>query len=400
MRKQDFPIFKHYPKLVYLDSAATSQKPKTVIDAVRLFFELHNAPIHRSMYPLGDTATDCFEMAREKIAKFLGARESKELVFTKSSTEGVNLVAYSWARFHLCSGDEIVITVAEHHANMVPWQEIAKAKHLTLKYANVKKDGSIDFEHFVSLIGKKTKLVAFTHASNVTGELVDVKRIIENVRKKNPNTRIFIDAPQAVGRVQVNFKELDADFLVCSGHKFYGPSGVGILLIKKSVHCEMRPFLTGGGMIFSVKKEGAKFQEVPDLFEGGTPAAEAIVGLGAAVDFIGKVGLKKIREHEIALVQYALGQLKYFPEIHVVGPKDPQQKVGVISFYHEKVHAHDIASLLGEENICVRAGHHCAMPLHKELGIPATARISFSIFNEKKDIDKVVFMLKKINEII
>ncbi len=384
MNKKDFPIFKNHPKLIYLDSAATSQKPRVVIDAVKNFYETTNAPIHRVLYSLGEQATKEYEAVRKKTADFLGARGASEVVFVKSATEGANLVAESWLRDHLKKGDEVLTTIYEHHSCFVPWQEMARKKKAIFKVGGEPT--------------RQTKFFAFTLASNVTGEIFLAKKMICDARKRNPQIKIFVDAAQAVGRVPVNFKDLDADFLVASGHKFYAPTGAGILLIKKELHKEMNPFLLGGGMILSVSKEKSTWQKAPYLFEAGSPLTEAVVGLGAAIGYIQKIGLKKIRQHEETLIAYALEKLGALPSVHILGPREIKKKIGVISFYHEKIHAHDIASLLSEENIAVRAGHHCAMVLHKELGISASVRMSFSVFTEKGDIDKIVFALKKINE--
>lgn len=397
MNKSDFPIFLSYPDLVYLDSAATSQKPREVIDAVREFYEKYNAPIHRSMYPLGDMATGRYEGVREKAAQFLGA-DVREVVFTKSATEAVNLVCFGWARHHIKEGDEIIVSLGEHHANFVPWQQFCFEKGIHIQFAPLDNNGVLRADSLLKFVGEKTKLVTFSLASNVTGSIFDAKDVIQKIREKNPNVKIVVDAAQAVGRIPVNFKELQTDFLACSGHKFYGPSGVGMLLIKKTVHPEMQPFLTGGGMIRTVSKEKTTFQEVPDIFEGGTPQAEAVIGLGAAIDYINACGIQNIRNHEMDLLSYALEKLNQCEGFHVMGPVDVTKRIGVISFYHDSVHAHDIASILGEENICIRAGHHCAIPLHKELGIPATARMSFSLFTEPEDIDKTIKILKAIHE--
>ena len=396
MNKSDFPIFKANPRLIYLDSAATSQKPKAVIDAVRDFYEKNNAPIHRGMYPLAEQATQMFEDARQEVAKFIGAR-AEEIVFTKSATESLNIVANSLQE-GLGKRSEIVLPVLEHHANLVPWQIASEETGARLVYVGLK-DGKLDTAALLAAISKKTKVLAIALASNVTGELLPLRQIIAKAKARNPKLLVVVDAAQAVGRTDVNFKQLGADFLAFSAHKAYAPAGVGVLVAKKERHGLLRPLLTGGHMVHSVTREKTTFAPGTQMLEAGSPPGEGVIGLAAAVKYIQKIGLAKIRQHEIGLVEHAMKKLQKVPGIRIAGPKDAKKRVGLVSFWHEKIHAHDIASILGSEGIAARAGHHCAMPLHEELGTPATVRFSFGIYTEKKDIDKAVKILKNIVKI-
>lgn len=398
--KRDFPIFTNHPNLVYLDSAATSQKPQCVINAVNQFYAKYNAPVYRGMYSLSEEATAKFEDVRRAVAGFLKARDPSEVIFTKSTTEGINLIAYSWARHNLKSGDEIVLTILEHHANLVPWQELSKETGVVLKFAPITELGELDQEKLLSLIGTRTKLVTFPLVSNVTGEVIFAEKLISEIKKKNKQVKVLVDGAQAISRMNLDFQKLGADFFVCSGHKFYGPTGTGVLLVKKEIHREMQPFLTGGAMIETVSQKYSTFKMVPYLFEAGTQAVEAVIGMGVAIDYIQKIGIENIAKHERELTEYTIKLLGEIPLIEIIGPRNIDKRIGLVSFYHKKIHAHDIASVLASENIAVRAGHHCAMPLHQELGISASVRMSFSVFTMRSDIKKTIEVLKRIDKVV
>ena len=394
--KQDFPIFKNHPKLVYLDNAATAQKPKSVIDAIAKHYEHNNANIHRGIYKLSEQATEAYEAARVKVAKFIGAESPEQIIFTKNTTEAINLVAYSFARKNLKSGDEILLTLMEHHSNIVPWQMIAKEKKLKIRFVNITHDGELDINDFKSKLNEKTKLFAVTHASNVLGTINPVQKITEICHSQG--IPVLVDGAQATPHFPVNVSALKCDFYAFSGHKMLAPTGIGVLYISKKYLNILPPFLGGGDMIKSITKKEMEFQEAPARFEAGTPAIEAAIGLEAAIDYLNNISMPAIQKHEQKLVAYALQKLEKINDIAVYGSKNPAKRAGVISFNLAGVHPHDLASLLDEQNIAIRAGHHCAMPLHQFLKIPASARMSFYIYNTKKDIDILCEALIKISK--
>ncbi|MBU90018.1 cysteine desulfurase [Candidatus Woesearchaeota archaeon] len=392
--RKDFSILKrkvHGKPLVYLDNAATTQKPKVVIDAVKDYYENYNANIHRSIHVLGEEATAAYEEAHKKIADFINA-DFEEVIFTKSTTESLNLLAYSLTA-DLKPGDEIVISEMEHHSNFVPWQQLALKKKLKLKFIEINKGGTLNEESIKENITKKTKIVSVTHVSNVLGTVNDIKEIGKIAHENN--ALMIVDAAQSVPHMKIDVKDLDADFLAFSGHKMLGPTGIGVLYGKKELLEEMQPFLYGGEMIKEVTFENTKFNDLPWKFEAGTPNIAQGIGLGIAVDYLNKVGMENIENHEKELVKYAYEKLNKIKEVEIYGPS-PEKRSGLIAFNVKNVHAHDTAQILDGEGIAIRAGHHCAMPLASKLGIVASARASFYVYNTKEEIDKLVEGIHKV----
>jgi len=396
--KSDFPIFTEHPKLVYLDSAATSQKPQQVIDAVVEHYRTRNSNVRRGIYKIADEATHRFEEAREEVAKFVGASSPADIVFTRNTTESVNLVAHAWGRMNLREGDEILVTLMEHHANIVPWQLLAKERGVKLQFAGITPDGYLNEEDLRRKITPRTKLACFTHASNVLGTINDVKRLTALFHERG--IHVLVDGAQAAPHLPVNISDIGCDFYVLSSHKMLGPSGVGALYINSDVAKNMPPFLGGGEMIRSVSWEETTYQEPPGRFEAGTPAIEAAIGFGEAVRYLENIGMENVRKHETELLRFALEELKKIPGIRVYGPPRAEDRTGVVAFTMDKVHPHDLASLFDEEDICIRAGHHCAMPLHTHLGLSATARMSFYVYNDKEDASRAIRVLWNIGKIL
>ena len=396
--RKDFPILNQkingHP-LVYFDNAATAQKPKQVIEAVSNFYKTGNANIYRGIHTLSEIATADFEKAREKVAKFIKANDSSEIIFTRNATESINLVAHSWGRANIKKGDEIILSQMEHHANIVPWQILTKETGAIIKYIPITKNGELNLKTLPKLLNKKTKLIGVVHASNVLGIINPIERIVEMAKRFR--AAVLVDGAQSVPNMPVDVKKLGCDFFVFSSHKMMGPSGVGVLWAKKGLLEIMPPFLGGGEMIKQVSFDKMpEFNEVPQKFEAGTPNIEGVIGLGVAIDYLNKLGINRIRKYERELTAYALKKILAIKEIVIYGPKIAQKRVGVICFNLGKIHAHDLASLLDEKGIAIRSGHHCAMPLMKVLGIPACARISFSAYNTKEDIDYFVKVLENI----
>ena len=393
--KQDFPIFKRriYGKpLIYLDNAATTQKPRQVIEAIREFYQNYNANVHRGVYRLSVEATEAFENARAKVARFINAKDS-EIVFTKNATEALNLVAYSWGLCNLKKGDRILLTEMEHHSNIVPWQLVAKHTGAVVDYIPINEDGLLVDEEVDRLLNLEPKIVSITQASNVLGTINDVKEIVEKAHKVGAIA--VVDAAQSVPHMRVDVKELGCDFLAFSGHKALGPLGVGVLYGKRDLLKDMNPFLGGGDMISRVWLSGAEWNELPWKFEAGTSSVADVIGLGAAVDYLNSIGMSRVRAHEVRLTEYALKRLSEISDIRIYGPRDLDKRSGVISFNLSGIHPHDLATILDEEGIAIRAGHHCAMPLMTKLGVAATARASFYIYNSESDIDALVEGLYK-----
>src|SRR3989344_2601011 len=381
--------------LVYFDNAATAQKPKQVIEAVSNFYKTGNANIHRGIHTLSEIATADFEKTREKAAKFIKANDSSEIIFTRNATESINLVAHSWGGNNIKKGDEILLTQMEHHANIVPWQILAKEVGAIIKYIPITKNGELDLKILPKLLNKKTKLVGLVHTSNVLGTINPVEKIARMAKKIG--AAVLIDGAQSVPNMPVDVKKLGCDFFVFSSHKMMGPSGVGVLWAKKGLLEIMPPFLGGGEMIKQVSFDKMpEFNEVPQKFEAGTPNIEGVIGLGAAADYLNRIGINRIRKYERELTAYALKKFSALNGVRIYGPKAARKRVGVICFNLGKIHAHDLASFLDEEGIAIRSGHHCAMPLMKVLGIPACARISFSAYNTKEEIDYFIKALEKI----
>ena len=388
----DFPILKNRD-IYYLDSAATSQKPKQVIDAITNFYLKQNANIHRGAYTLSIEATEAYDESRKKVQKFINAENKEQIIFTKNATESINLVAYSYALNSLKKDDEIVISIMEHHSNLVPWQYVANKTGATLKYMYINKDFELDKEEIDSKITDKTKIVAVTYVSNVTGTVNDVKYISKVAHKCG--AKILIDASQAVAHFRVDVSKINPDFLVFSSHKMMGPLGIGVLYAKKDVLNEMSPFLMGGDMIEYVYEDKTIYGPLPNKFEAGTQNIEGAIGLGASIDYIEKLGYDYIEKKDKELTSYALDKLKKLDYIDIYIPKNLDKHVGVISFNIKGVHPHDTASILDSFGVCIRSGNHCAQPLLRYIGIDSTCRASIYIYNKKEDIDRLVLGIEK-----
>ena len=395
--RSDFPILDRLirgnNRLVYLDSGATSQKPISVLDAEREFYTKHNAAVHRGAHQLAEEATELFEGAREKVADFLGAK-SEEIIFTKSATESINLVAYSLgnalsgSKFHIKPGDRIVVSEMEHHANLIPWQELAKRTGAELVWFSVDPNGRLDLSNISDLINEKTKVVALTHQSNVLGTINPINEIAKQVRKVG--AFFVLDACQSVPHFAVQVSELDVDFMAFSGHKMLAPTGVGVLWGRQELLDEMPPFLTGGSMIETVSMESATYLPAPKRFEAGVPNMAQVIGLGAAVDYLNKLGMENIHNHEIELTKIAIDGLSQIKGLQIIGPTNLEMRGGVVSFAIEGVHPHDLGQALDQYGIAVRTGHHCAWPLIKKFKVVATTRASLYLYNNTADIEALV----------
>lgn len=391
----DFPAINQQVnghRLAYLDSAATTQKPASVIKAVNDYYNLFNANPHRGAYYLSVKATEMYENAREVVKDFIGADKSKEIVFVKNATEGFNLLAYSYGMNFISEGDEIVISIAEHHSNLVPWQQVAKARGAVLKYMYLNEDGIISDDEIENKITEKTKIVSVTHVSNVLGTINPVKKIIEKAH--SVGAIAILDGAQSIPHMKVNVKDLDADFVVFSGHKMLSPMGIGVVYGKEKLLEKMPPFMFGGDMIEYVWEQEATFAEVPFKFEGGTQNVGGAVGLTAAIKYLNEVGMQNVEDHEKELVSYAIEKLSEIPHVTIYGTKDIDKKAGVLSFNVDEVHPHDVSTILDSYGIAIRAGHHCANPLMRHMKINATCRASFYIYNTKEDIDALAEALK------
>ena len=397
--REDFPLLQQTMNgkpLIYLDSAATSQKPEVVIRAMDEYYRQYNANIHRGVYYLAEEATARYEGARKKIQKFIHAKSYREVIFTRNATEATNLIAYSWGRANIHAGDEIVLTVLEHHANIVPWQLLAKEKNAKLRFIGADDQARLRVEDIEALITEKTKLVAATMASNAAGTLTPIKQMID--RAHAVGAVCVVDAAQAVPHMPVDVQALDCDFLVFSGHKMLGPF-VGVLYGKRALLEKMEPFMSGGDMIREVHQDFSTWNDLPWKFEAGTPAIAEAIGLGVAVDYLTALGMENVRAHERDLAAYALDQMSGLDGIRILGPLDADERGGVIAFSIPDVHPHDVAQVFDREGICVRAGHHCAMPLHEYYGLAATTRASFYVYNVPEEIDKLVETLAKVRQI-
>lgn len=389
--RSDFPVFED-KSLVYLDSAATTQKPHQVIDAISEFYSHSYANVHRGIYNLSMKATEAYHEARIKIQKFINAKDWQSVVLTKGTTESINLVAYSWGLHNLKNNDEILITEMEHHSNIVPWQLISKQTGAVLKYIPINNNGTLDLENLDSLVTNKTKIVSIIHQSNVFGTINQIKKIIDAAHKVDAIT--LIDAAQSVPHDVIDVQNLDCDFLAFSGHKMLGPTGIGVLYGKLEHLEKMEPFLGGGDMINSVTMEESTWNDVPFKFEAGTPNIAQAIGLGAAIDYINEIGIDGLESYLQELKDYALEQLKSVDEIEIYGHQIGDSG-SVISFNLDDVHPHDLAQFLDQDNIAVRAGHHCAQPIMDKLGVSSTIRASFYIYNTKEDVDKLCASLRK-----
>ncbi|MGW4768539.1 cysteine desulfurase [Nocardia sp. NPDC004278] len=396
--RADFPILSRTVRdgkpLVYLDSGATSQRPLAVLDAEREFLVERNSAVHRGAHQLAEEATDAYEGARADIARFVGV-DADEIVFTKNATESLNLVTYAFSDnrfpYHVGPGDEIVITELEHHANLVPWQELARRTGATLKWYGITDDGRIDLDSLE--LSPATKVVAFTHQSNVTGAVTDVAEMVR--RAKEVGALTVLDACQSVPHMPVNFRELGVDFAAFSGHKMLGPSGVGVLYGRRALLAETPPFITGGSMIETVTMEGTTYAPPPQRFEAGVPMTSQVVGLGAAVRYLEAIGMEAVAAHEHALTGAALDGLAAIAGVRIIGPVENIDRGGAVSFVVEGIHAHDVGQILDDEGVAVRVGHHCAWPLMRRLGVPATARASFAVYNTLDEVDQLVAAVRK-----
>ncbi len=399
--KKQFPIFQSHPDLVYLDSTATSLKPKKMIDRLKEYYEEYSANVFRGIYPMSEKATVEFEETRQIVSRFINANRSEEVVFTRNATESLNLLAYSLGRKIIESGDEVVTTIMEHHSNFVPWQVLAGETGATFKVVDINEEGYLEVD-WNKVITNKTKILTLTYISNVLGTINPVKEIIRKVKKINPKIIIIVDAAQAVPHLKVDVQDLDADFVAFSSHKMLGPTGVGVLWGKEQYLKEMYPFMYGGEMINEVSVERATFKDPPHKFEAGTPAIGEIIAFKEAIKFLNKIGMENIRDHEKEITAYCFTkfQKEFGNEIRFFGPTNIENRGGIITFSFDKFHPHDIAQILADQGICVRAGHHCAMPLHQRLKVPATVRASFYIYNDKKDVEMLVEGLKKVKKIL
>ncbi|MBI3420766.1 MAG: SufS family cysteine desulfurase [Candidatus Sungbacteria bacterium] len=395
--KTDFPIFEHWEKqgkpLVYLDSAAMCQMPQQVIDAVRQYDEHLHANVHRGIYALSEQAGEQYERAREIVRSFLNARSGREIIFTRNTTESINLVAYALGKSMLAEGDHILISRAEHHSNILPWQMLTREKGIVLDSVDQDENGMISLNAIECAITSRTRLAAFSHISHVLGTINSVADMGNLFRKHN--ILFLVDAAQSAGHLPIDVQKIGCDFLVFSGHKMGGPTGIGVLYGREELMQEMPPFMRGGGMIREVSIDQAEWAELPAKFEAGTPNVGGAVGLAAAIAYLQKIGFGEIQRIDRDLTQETFARMKIIPGLHIFGPVDPQQRGGVVSFAIDGVHPHDLATLLDRDGICVRAGHHCAMPLMQYLGVSATARASFWVYNTKGDIERLAEGVKK-----
>jgi len=402
--KQDFPIFTTYPQLAYLDNSATTQKPQVVLDAMNNYYATSCANVHRGVHLLSDLSTTAFDQSKGKIATFFGAK-NHELIITRNATEALNGIAYGWASHNLQADDVILVSLMEHHANIVPWQELSKRNHTKLIFINLTADGQIDladFEDKLSTFKEKIKLVSLIHVSNTLGTLNPIGEIVTLIKKHKINCRIAIDGAQSAPHLKINFSKMGVDFYAFSGHKMLGPMGVGGLLVKEELlqSEEMKPWLFGGGMIESVYQDQTIFNsDLSERFVAGTPDVASVVGLAAACDYLDNIGMDKIESHERQLTTYALQELSKIPEIKIIGPLDPEKRLSSVAFIYDGVHAHDVAQVLNQDEVAVRSGHHCTMPLHLSCGWVATVRASFSVYSTTEDIDKLILALKKVKTI-
>ena len=398
--RKDFPILgrevRPGVRLTYLDSTATSQKPLAVIEAMNDYYRHSNANIHRGVHTLAEEATALYESAREKIAKFINASSAREIIYTRNTTESINLVAYTWARANLKQGDLVILTEMEHHSNLVPWQMLQAERGIELDFITVTEEGLLDLENYKSLLSRRPKLVSFTHMSNVLGTINPAAEIIRLGHEAN--AIVLVDGAQSAPHLKVDMQALDADFYAFSAHKMCGPTGIGALYGKAALLESMPPFLGGGDMIKEVKLRSFRANSLPHKFEAGTPAIAEAIGFGSAVDYLTKLGMDNIAEHEHQITEYALERLEEIPGVKLFGPS-VDKKGGVAAFTLDGIHPHDVAQILDQDGIAVRAGHHCAQPLHEKFGIPATSRASFYLYNTKEEVDLLVNGIYKVKEI-
>ena len=393
--RKDFPLLMAQD-IAYLDNAATAQRPQCVLDAVNRFYCEQNANPLRGLYPLSVAATDAYENARAAVRRFLNAKSTSEIVFTRNTTEGLNLVAYSYGLSHIRAGDEVVVSILEHHSDLLPWQMVCRQTGAALKFLECEPDGSLDLNRAEAVITDKTKLVAVTHVSNVIGRVNPIRQLADIAHRHG--AVIVVDGAQSTPHIPVDVQALDADFLAFSGHKVYGPMGIGVLYGKRALLEEMPPFLTGGEMIESVTREGAVFAELPHKFEAGTVNAAGAAGLRAAIEYVESVGFDAMHRQELALTQRTLAGMADMPHIHVIGSDRAEEHNGIVTFTVEGVHPHDVSEILACDGVDVRAGHHCAQPLLQHLGYSATVRASFAFYNTENEVDRLLQSLSTIRE--
>lgn len=393
--KKDFPLLMQDP-VVYIDNAATTQRPQCVIDAVEQFYTKHNANPLRGIYELSAAATEDYESARDAVRDFIGASSSREIIFTRNTTESINLVAYSYGLSNVHAGDEVLVSIMEHHSDLLPWQMVCRQTGAKLKFIECDRDGSIDLDKVRELITDRTKIVAVTQLSNVLGRVNPIREIAKLAHEKN--AVILVDGAQSTPHIPVDVKELDADFFAFSGHKLYGPMGIGVLYGKERLLDEMPPFLSGGEMIESVTRESAVYAELPHRFEAGTVNASGAVGLKAAIEYVNGIGFDTIQRLESEITAYTFERMKNIEGINIIGSQNAADHGGIITFTVDDVHPHDVSEILSSDGIAVRAGHHCAQPLLKHLGCRSTVRASFSFYNTKEDADKFLSSLAAVRE--
>jgi cysteine desulfurase/selenocysteine lyase len=399
--RQDFPILHQEVNgkpLIYLDSGASSQKPVQVIEAMDEYYRRYHSNVHRGIYQLSEKASAAYETARKKVGRFINARSWREIIFTRNATESINLVAFSWGQVNVKKGDVILTSEMEHHANLVPWQQLAERTGATVKYIPVSEQGYLDMAAFNEMLTAEVKLVAVTQMSNVMGTITPIGDIVQKAHAVG--ALVLVDAAQAVPHMPTDVQAFDCDFLAFSGHKMLGPTGIGVLWARKELLADMPPFMTGGDMISRVTFDGSDWNELPWKFEAGTPAIAEAIGLGAAVDYLNNLGMSNVRRHEIELTTYAFERLGQVEGIRLYGPPDPTARGGAIAFSLGDIHPHDVAAVLDGEGIAVRAGHHCAMPLHDKLGLTATTRASFYVYNIPEEIDRLAEGLDKVRELL
>ena len=396
--REDFPILKqlvHGKPLVYLDNAATSQKPQVVIDALTRYYSTDNSNIHRGVHLLSERATQAYEAARAKVQRFINAAQSKEIIFTRGTTEAINLLANSYGRENVNAGDEVLITAMEHHSNIVPWQILCEEKSARLRVAPINDDGELILEEFEKLVNKKTKLVSLPHISNALGTINPIRAIVEIAH--HHDVPVMVDGAQAAPHMKLDVQELDCDFYAFSGHKVYGPTGIGVLYGKAGLLDAMPPYQGGGDMIASVTFEKTTYNTLPYKFEAGTPNIAGTIGLGAAIDYVNQIGIDRVARYEHELLSYGTEALLQIPGLRLIGTA--KEKAGVLSFVLEGVHPHDVGTILDREGIAIRTGHHCAMPLMERFGIAATARASLAFYNTEEEIDSLVAGIHKVKEV-
>ena len=394
--RKDFPILKRRisgKPLVYLDNAATSQKPKAVIAAIDRYYQEYNANVHRGVHRLSEEATIAFEQSREKFARFIGAKTSKEIVFVRNATEALNLVALTWARANLRSGDRILLTEMEHHSNIVPWQMLAKEKGLRIEYVEIRDDGTLNWENFEQLIKERPKVLSLAHVSNALGTINPVRQMAREAHEMGAT--VIVDAAQSVPHMPVNVADLECDFLAASGHKMLAPTGIGMLYGRQDLLEHTEPLMGGGEMIKEVHLQGSRWNDLPWKFEAGTPNIEGVIGLGAAVDYLTELGMQNVREHEKDITRYAIERLANVKSLALYGTREIEKRGAVISFNLGDIHAHDLATILDTQGIAIRSGQHCAEPLMERLKVPATSRASFYIYNTRREVDILVRALEK-----